>query len=236
MQRTCLNEFIAPADYPQFKTKFHSMRYYFDVKHEKDNVCLWRGVRCEGSIVRGIAVDKAAHPGKLDSIIQINWLAPSLHHVVIREMCVLDNWEIENIPREARLFALICCRTRNWAKLIHKEMNFNALPSKIEEFYVYMYRSFWIRNIVITNVPTSLRKLHITNYNFQSAKVEIESLPKGLVAMSFGPSYSHERKGMKVRAIGKVRSDPRVSIECEWAAMIKDTKYEEELKRPDILK
>ena len=231
MQRKCLDELIAPADYPETEGKFPIMRNYFAYQMPRDNVCLWRGIICEGPLVRAIVINinTLAYPADVEGLLQINWLPPSLRIAVFKGIYALSDWGIEKLPRETRLFAMNFCASYNRVNPTQKELNFSKLPDQIEEFYIVDHDSLWIRNVLLSDLPKSLRKLHITNYYTKVVRIAFENLPEGLVTLSIGNGTVNKSNQVKIRATGRIKSDPRVKNIVMWELMLKDTHYRPEL-------
>ena len=208
MERGFLDNFMKLCTHEPSEQNYSTFLSYFtngQSQERVDNVCSWKGIECFGDVVQVIDIT-GMWKGKY-YIANIEWIPPTTHVFSMRRMPIMSSWTMERLPRELRLFNLQQCGMYRYGKANPAQINFRALPPRIEEFYIRDHFCMRMRSIVIDSVPETLRWLQLTNGYLQKVNVAFERLPLRLEQMSF---VNLMRKAVKIRGMGGVPCDIRV--------------------------
>ena len=226
MQCSLLQKFMEPASYEPMQEGYSSLLHFFtegNVQDYSDVCCLWKGIECQEGAIQSISVVMTGHWSEKIYIASIAWIPPTTRVFSMRLVSILANWHMESLPRDLRLFNLQRCSTFHYGKDDPKQINFRALPPRIEEFYITEHYCQRMRSITIDNVPKTLRWLQLTNWYLRKVNVVFESIPENLTRMAF---KSQSEKVVKIRGIGGVLCDIRVSHADFWNVMKVESNYD----------
>ena len=226
MQRRVLDAFMEPPSYVRIWQPLLSFFTCDSPEEFADDVCLWRGFECDGDTIRAIAIHFTDRWNTEIYIVNLEWVPPTTRVFSIKSISILANWHMESLPRDIRLFHLQDCRTYYDGKDDPKQLNFRALPPKIEEFYIMGYHCKRMRVLIIDNVPDTLRWLQLTNSYLHKVYVAFDDLPQSVRRMCF---RSQSAMTVKIRGIGGSVCDMRALNADSWLLMKNSSSYREYL-------
>ena len=227
MQRSLLDAFMGTPSC-EYKN-WESLLLFFTCDCPEvfaDDVCLWRGVECDGGFIRAIAILFTGRWNTEIYIVNLHWVPPTTRVFSIKSVSILANWHMESLPRDLRLFSLHDCRTYHDGEDDPKQLNFRVLPPKIEEFYIMGHHCKRMRVLIIDNVPDTLRWLQLTNSYLHKVYVACDDLPESVRRMCF---RSQSAMTVKIRGIGGSVCDMRALNADSWFFMKNSSSYREYL-------
>ena len=220
MQLTAIQRCIEPAYFSYAKNFYTPLTEHFTLGAPvEDQPCRWQGVECDGDRIVTIKVDN--RDGNR-TVMNIRWLPATTKFVSLRSVDMYNGWTAVALPRDLRFLSLSQCFFSQDG-LVPAVVNLRDLPSKMEE--LHLYDGWFGGPVVLKNLPRTMRVLRIAHDYFEDGIfVDFGELPRSIEYVSFD---SLQRKKLRIRAMGAVRSDSRVHGRDNFGDWLALTKHPE---------
>ena len=155
-------------------------RNYFEVaKDAERNVCDFRGVRClEGEVTSFVFGGPLHCPSKIKFAVSMDWLPSPLRILTLCNVNIGEGWLSRYLPRDLRAMHLLHCLAPQAKWNDGRVFDLRHLPEKMVELRSVF--SWSIGQVVLTDLPQSLRVLQLCDQWLQKVQVDALSLPPGL--------------------------------------------------------
>ena len=223
MQEMCMRNFIEPDD-AFFRRKLSAVHtHFFQNEGTRTDSCTWAGIECTDGVVESILVD-LNNSGKSVFGVDLEWVPPTTAFITLSGLWLLKDWRVAHFPRNLRFLYMNRC-TSNRAPSSHlAPVNFQDLPSQMEELYILRSWKVGVTKVYIEALPRTMRVLHITAgiYFLETAYISFEELPTGLQCICCANRGTMPEA--RIKGTGKLKADPRASSTANMDAW-KSTAY-----------
>ena len=179
-----------------------------------DDVCMWNGVKCTGTIVTGVHL---SHEAK-EAVVAVEWLPPTVEHIHFDGgVTLFRGWVTRRLPRALTYLYLRSCKPIEREELV----DLRTLPAHMEELIV-MYH-WQDGQVYLDALPDTMRILYIRSALHINCQVNYALLPEKMALAWILPSTTETKIDFQV--YGKVKRDPRVRSAGKFSAVVECSKY-----------
>ena len=170
-------------------------------------------MHCDAGVIESVKIDCSENfkgvGAEVVVFVDMQWLPPAVQSLSLNGSEMVREWTTAMLPRQLRFLLLWNSRAGTKEGLgRRKSIDFRKLPGQMEE--LYLRRVPMKGRIVIENLLESMRIVEICCNCLQTAFVDFEGLPVGLLSVSITADRGY-RGQAKIVGIGTAQEDERVS-------------------------